>query len=504
LATEDKPNIIFILTDQQRYDTIAALGFDHMITPNMDRLVHKGVSFHHAFCPGATCTPSRAAIFTGNYAHNTGVYSFNSWSHHRSWVQDLADNGYHCVNIGKMHVIPTYDDLGFHERVVVENPQNQLLQVDKRDDDWGRYLSLHQQTRPLDQQATDPDWLDKFQGVPWHLEEHLHSDVFIGNSATAWIRSNAIRKPLFLQIGFTGPHEVYDPLPRHYELYKDREVPLPIFKEGELAGKPPQHLAHQDYFSRANGDARVDLRSATREDMEHMRRHYYAKITTVDEKLGEILDALEQNGYLDNALVIFASDHGDMLGDHRLPYKWLMYEPVVRVPLIVWDTRLESSDKSGPSGQSDALVSLIDVGPTILEAAGIPVPAYLDGSSFLDIIRKDRSAAHRSCVICEDNYLTMIRNERYKMVYYTEQENDGELYDLHEDPDEVNNLFRDNRYEEVKRSLQLELLHIVLRSNYTNSTYKNHDPEDQWLRPQDSAYLHYITKKNPTGWFNRQ
>lgn len=491
---EHKPNIIFILTDQQRYDTIAALGHPHMTTPNMDRLVRHGVSFQNAFCPGATCVASRSAIFTGMYAHNTGTYSFNAWSHHRTWVHELADHGYHCVNIGKMHVVPTYDNLGFHERVVVENPQNKLAVTDGREDEWGRYLSMHDKTRPQNRQRLDPDWKSKYQGVPWHMEEHLHSDVFVGHSALAWIRRHRPTKPVFLQIGFPGPHEVYDPLPRHYEWYEHRDVPKPVIKEGELAGKPPQHTAHQDYFSRADGEAQVDLREATEDDIVRMRRHYYAKVTTVDEQLGKVLDALEQSGYLEHAIVVFASDHGDMLGDHRLPYKWLMYESVVRVPLIVWDTR------NSKSGSSDQLVSLIDIGPSLLEAAGIPVPAYLDGRSFMPLVH-GRSGFSRDYVLCEDNYLTMIRNRQYKMIYYTGQEDDGELYDLHGDPNEWKNVFHDPAYADVKRELQLELLHGMLRSNYAHSMYKNRGSEREWLWPQDSKYLHVVTKINPDRWY---
>ena len=118
----EKPNIILIMTDQQRVDTIAAWGNDHMTTPAMDRLAAAGTSFRQAFCPGATCVASRAAIFTGMYPHTTGTYSFNSWAEHRNWVQDLADGGYFCINIGKMHFTPRDVAGGFHERVIVENP----------------------------------------------------------------------------------------------------------------------------------------------------------------------------------------------------------------------------------------------------------------------------------------------------------------------------------------------------------------------------------------------
>ncbi len=120
--SQERPNIILIMTDQQRFDTIQAWGNDHKVTPNIDRLVADGLSFRQAYCPGATCVASRAATFTGMYAHNTGAYTFDDWSQHETWIHDLANNGYYCVNIGKMHIMPTHAPGGFDERIVVENP----------------------------------------------------------------------------------------------------------------------------------------------------------------------------------------------------------------------------------------------------------------------------------------------------------------------------------------------------------------------------------------------
>jgi arylsulfatase A-like enzyme len=232
------------------------------------------------------------------------VYSFQPWAAHRSWVQDLAEGGYWCVSIGKMHFSPRDARGGFHERVIVENPTNKALASGRADDDWGRFLRIHGLQRPNDRNRTDPEWMRKYQGVPWHLEERFHSDVFIGDSALAWIRDYKGDRPVFLQIGFTGPHEPWDPLPRHLELYRDREMPARIFREGELEEKPPQHRAHQRMHACTEHESVIDLSSASQEDIARMRRHYYAKITTVDEKLGQVLDALEERGFLDDSLLL--------------------------------------------------------------------------------------------------------------------------------------------------------------------------------------------------------
>ena len=307
----ERPNIILIMTDQQRFDTLGAWGYDYAITPAMDRLAAEGLSFRNAFCPGATCIASRAAIFTGMYPHNTGVYSFDHWADHRNWVQDLNDAGYHCVNIGKMHFAPRDVAGGFHERVVVENPTSKHLDLGGADDDWGRYLRIHGLERPNDRNKTDPNWLRKYQGVPWHLEERFHSDVFIGDSALAWIRDYKGQQPFFLQVGFTGPHEPWDPLPRHLEQYAGRPMPPRVLREGELEDKPPQHAAQRKMHAETEHESAIDMYSPSEEDIARMRRHYYAKITTVDEQLGEVLDALQTRGFLDHSPADF------LLGSRR-------------------------------------------------------------------------------------------------------------------------------------------------------------------------------------------
>jgi arylsulfatase A-like enzyme len=487
------PDIILIMTDQQRYETIAALGFRYMITPNLDRLAERGTSFGQCFSAGATCVPARAALFTGMYAHNTGTYSFNDWSHQPSWIRQLKDGGYHCVNIGKMHVMPLFDGLGFDERVVVENPTTDYAVGGGRDDDWGRQLSLSGAERPFDRHRSDPDWRGRHQGVPWHMAENLHSDVFVGDSALAWIRRRRRKGPVFLEIGFPGPHEPYDPLPRHLAAYAGRQLPKPVWRPGELEDKPVQQQVHAAFNQVTDHESTIDFTDASDDDIVEMRRHYFAKITTIDEKIGQILEALEDAGYLDDALVVFTSDHGDMLGDHRLPYKWLMYDSVVHVPLIVWDTSGRHSQLDG-----ERLVSHLDIGPTILAAAGLAAPAWLEGQSLLDA-----DAPRRDAVFAEDNYLTMMRTGSWKYVHYAFDEGVGELYDLEADPHELDNLFARKEYEPALQQMRLDMLNWLARSTYQTSTARNRaGPHSSvWpLMPDDGKYLHHRPKARPGAW----
>jgi arylsulfatase A-like enzyme len=482
---ENHPHIVLFLTDQQRFDTVAAWGHSHMITPSMDRLARAGVSFRQAFCPGATCIASRAAMFTGMYPHTTGVYTFQSWADHRTWVQDLADAGYFCANIGKMHFSPRDVSGGFQERVVVENPTNLALANGGADDDWGRFLTLHGHERPNFRNRTDPDWMKKLQGVSWHLEEHFHSDVFIGDSAVNWIRNFRGTGPVFLEVGLTGPHEPWDPLPRHLELYDGRPVPPRVLREGELEEKPPQQRTHQRWNEQTEHESVIRVRSATEGQIEHMKRHYFAKITTVDEQIGKVLDALEAKGWLRDSLLIFCSDHGELLGDHDMAYKWLMYEPIVHVPLVI---RTPAGSMGAPAGSEvQDLVSLMDLGPTILEAAGVPAPTYLEGRSLGPYLRSEPIEPRRF-VCCEDNYQIMYRTPNWKMVYYIGQEQ-GELYDLSGDPNELVNLWDDPGAAETKIRLTAGILEWMAASNYWNSGYKRGEGAHYRLRwPADGDY----------------
>ena len=256
-------------------------------------------------------------------------------------------------------------------------------------------------------------------------------------------------------------------------------------REGELDGKPPQHRARQKFQAEVGNEARIDITGASDEDLARMKRHYYANITTMDEKLGEVLAALEERGWLEESLLIFCSDHGELLGAHDLAYKWLMYDPVVHVPLIV--------RYPGAAGRVDDLVSLMDLGPTIMEAAGVEIPDYCEGRSLGPYLRGEEMEG-REFVFAEDNYLVMMRNKDWKLVYYIGQE-EGELYDLGQDPDELFNLWSDPQAAQDKAKLLAELLAWMTRSNYWTSAYKRGERGRNRMRwPGSSNFLQGINE----------
>jgi arylsulfatase A-like enzyme len=453
----DQPNIIFIITDQQRADTLGATGCDWMITPTLDQLAEDAVVFDNAYCAAATCISSRCALFTGMYAHNTGTYSFDRWEHHRTWLHDFRDAGYYIANIGKMHHRDA--QMAFHERYIVENKSSKL-----KYDQWNRFLWQSGLDVPK-RVDTEENWADQLNAVEWVYGEKTHSDVFTGNMAVNFIERWDKRAPLFLEIGFPGPHEPYDPPPRFLEMYQDKTPPTRVFEPEELAAKPPEQIRFKKFFETSPNENRIDFSNATDEDIARMRRHYYANVTAIDEKIGQIFAALEAKGMLENSIIVFTSDHGDNLGDHNLPYKWFMYDTITRIPLLIRTPKT--------TGRIDKeLFSQIDIGPTLLELAGIPIPSRLDGQSRVARIEKADTSDTPQAVFAEENHLVMIRTQTHKLVHYIDKPY-GELYDLVSDPDELHNNYDSPDYQSIRVELESKLFKWLVNTAYHNSGYKN-------------------------------
>jgi arylsulfatase len=466
--SDDRPNIILIITDQQRYDTIAALGFPYMVTPNLDRLVHEGVAFSNCFITAPSCVPSRASLFTGYFPHTTGVLkNGDTWRH--SWVESLAAAGYHCVNIGKMHTIPFETPLGFHERFVVEN-KDRYLEGRWFFDEWDKALharGLVKQQRELYRQRSD--YRERLGAFEWELPEDMQSDMFTGDMATWWLETKPKPDgPLFMQIGFPGPHPPYDPTPRYADLYMKRELPLPVVGAGELAQEPQPLLQMRQHNSEVDHDSVVHVLNPTAEQLHRQRAYYLANVTMIDEKIGRILAAIEAKGYLDNTVVIFTSDHGDALGDHGHSQKWTMYDIITRAPTIVW------APGRFPGGRTvDGLCQMPDLGPTILELAGLPVPPAFEMRSLLPVLRgepwQERDyvfAEHgRDGTLQGTEYMSMVRSREWKLVHFLDQPW-GQLFDMVNDPAEVNNRWDDPACQSKKRDLLDVLRDWRIRSQW--------------------------------------
>lgn len=460
------PNIILIITDQQRADTIGALGAGWMQTPHLDRLVREGRAFTQCFATSPVCVASRASLFTGKFPHSTQVFTnFQPWE--PSWVKSLSAQGYHCVSIGKMHINPYDSAGGFHQRFVVENKDRPLF-LEERDraiyDEWDKALRVRGLTKPsrFNRHAADPEGYKQALGAfAWHLDADMHPDNFVGNTARWWIEDRKCPDPLFLQIGFPGPHPPYDPLPEWLDRYSDTDIPVPDVSDADLQNQPRALKKLRENMTQLNFDSvnwRTDL---SREDLLRLRRHYAANVSMIDEQVGHIMAALDARGYLDNAIVIFTSDHADALGDHGHIQKWTMYDSVLRVPLVIWSKNRISSGRP-----CDDLVQLIDIAPTILEAANLPVPPDFEARSLWGALEDRAGYAPRDTVYSEvardhvqtgAELIVMRRSRDWKIVVYLDDE-EGELYDLRKDPGESHNLWNDPANREMRDRMIAETL----------------------------------------------
>lgn len=474
--SDARPNIIFIITDQQRFDTISALGHPHMITPNLDRLANGGVAFTNCHVTAPSCAPSRASLFTGQYPHTTGILkNADEWT--RSWVEDLAGTGYHCVNVGKMHTWPFTTPCGFHQRYVVEN-KDRYLEGRYFFDEWDKALAargLVKQQRELYRQR--PDYQEALGSFTWDLPPDMQSDNFVGGMSKWWTETYPKTEPLFLQVGFPGPHPPYDPTPDALERYDERDIPLDPVTAEDLENQPEAYKGMRVHNYEVDHDSVVLDLDPSEEQRLRQRKHYCANVTMIDQQVGELLDSLEAGGYLENAVVIFTSDHGDCLTDHGHSQKWTMYEQVTRVPLIVW----AKDGRFGQGRQVDELVSLFDVGPTLLDLAGLEVPDHFSAESLLPALFSDAEWKGRDYVFSEHprdgnfttaDYQVMVRSEKWKLVEIygsdaVDSGREGMLFNLEDDPTETRNLWANPEHETIRRHLREVLLEWRIETGHS-------------------------------------
>lgn len=438
--TPTKPNVLFVMADQLRHDYLGCAGASFVHTPNIDRLAARGTRFSRCCTNAPVCGPARISLATGLLPTRLGTTENNLahmpisvWNHYRHF----RDNGYRVEVVGRHDLSkpgnpasrygtrPLNYSYGFTRALEMEGLMSSTLAA--TEGARGPYTSYLVERGLLDRFVEDfrrraeKGWIiGASQDYPLPKEHHI--DAFIGRRAVERIEQIEDDYPFYMLVSFQSPHDPYAPPSDLGEKHRSVTVPDPIV--ADFAGKPERvRLRYESLYAHA-----------TPQDVETARRQYCAKIELVDEQVGAILAALQRRGIADDTIVVFASDHGDHLGDHGLFIKWTAYEPSVRVPLIV----------AGPgvaSGASDALIELQDAGPTLMELADLPDQPKLDARSAAAVVRGEASR-HRDCAVsCQSTYRAL-RTDRYK---YIETLNDRfELYDLGEDPTERRNIINED------------------------------------------------------------
>ena len=464
-------NLLFITTDQQRWDSLPCYGLDFIRTPNLDRLAREGVVFERAYTPAPLCVPMRAALMSGQWPSTTGVLGNGHWldSSVPVWPHLFSAAGLWTGAIGKMHFHPWDAHYGFQERISAEDKRHTYLP-----DDYSKFLRAHD-LAPLHPTAK-PGYFEWLQAsvTPW--PKRFHADAFVGDQGADWLAQHAGRR-FAAWVSFPGPHDPYDPPEEMASLYYDAPIPEPVGGGDELRTKPRVQRGRARNSLR-NVMYQIDPSSATPELYRRWRAHYYANITLIDEGIGKMLAALEHAGALDRTLIVFTSDHGDALGDHGLAYKSFFYDCMARVPLIVRGPGVARGARCA------ALVSTLDLVPLFYHAGGVEPPATLQGIDLTPLLT-DPAQSLRDCVVSENLNALMVRDERYKYVQY--RDGDGELYDLESDPQELTNLIADRAHMgEVSRLRGLLVAHML--ESFQVRARAGHRPPDPRRAALDAMY----------------
>lgn len=439
-----KPNILWYCTDQQRFDTLGALGNPHVRTPHLDRFISESVTFTHAYCQSPICTPSRSSFMTGMYpsrVHNTrnGNECFPDFPPVISRL--IANAGYRCGLVGKFHLQssghrtePRLDD-GFEFWKFSHAPR----------DDWQQGHDYAEWVRDrggdLDAMRQDEERVPaEFHQTTWATERSLE------------FLASADDRPWMLCVNIYDPHPPFIPPASYARKFSAESMPGPHFLPSDLDAQAK--LANVDFQGAARHPDEFDAKGE--------QARYYAMIAQIDDQFQRLLDGLEATGQRENTLVVFTSDHGEALGDHGLIQKGCrFYEGLVRVPLILrWPREFASG------ARFEGLVELLDLTSTLLDVAEVSPPEYLQGKTLRTIAGDPReAAAHREYVRCEyfdaldphftggtGTFATMYRDQQYKLCVYHDHHL-GELFDLEADPWEHHNLWDDPRFTDIKLRL---------------------------------------------------
>lgn len=449
------PNVLWFCTDQQRYDTIEGLNNEHVRTPNLRRFMGESVTFTNAFVQNPLCSASRASFLTGRYPRTTGLRANGQRirSTERLVTRILADFGYECGLVGKLHLSPCANGR-VEERI---------------DDGYHQFSWSHDLTDGWPGQNMWREWL-KSQGVTWPvtppgavwgvpIDPKFMQTAWCTDTAIRFLRTQRAFQPWLMSVNIFQPHHPFWPAKQYLDRYDPQKLPAPAFRPGELDNKPVyQRIDHQGAYAGSG------LSFSKTDDITHRRvtAAYYAMIEQLDHDFGRMLKALEDSGQADNTIVIFSSDHGEMLGDHGIYWKGpYFYDCAMRVPLMIrWPQRYKAGLRT------DALVEMVDLAPTLLEAAGVPVPEGIQGRSLAKLLRGEAST-HRDSVYmeCYDSsvpyevppMVTGVRTRTHKLSYCHSLKT-GELYDLEKDPGEFNNLWSNPNTRDTRESLLLTLV----------------------------------------------
>jgi len=485
LFKEKKPNIFWFCADQMRYDMIHALGNDKIRTPNIDSLIQTGIALENCYVQNQLCTPSRASFLTGRYPAAHQVYRNGNAYFPKEEIlvtKLLADSGYDCGLIGKLHLstaskFEKRPKDGYRFFSWCQNPQWERVPNSNAYWEWLR-----------NEKGVDPKKLFK-KNKPYlttGIPAELHQLTWCADTAISFI--NEPREgPWMLSVNPFDPHPPFDPPPEFHKKYNPTDMPPPLFKESDIRRQEMFANVRSQKVKSVNpvlnkddiltnelliGDVSGSM-PPEKFDGLGIKAAYFAMIENIDNQLGRIIRHIKMKGQIENTIIIFTSDHGELLGDHGLIYKGCkFFEGLVHIPLIFsWPGTYQNNKKT------KALVETVDIAPTLLEACEIKIPYYMQGLSLHELLKGTKPIDyHKEVVVTDFNdslgkgetdhftQASMTFDGRYKLAVYHSHKGLGELYDLKEDPGEFDNLWNNRDFFDLKNKLISRHLDVLMKT----------------------------------------
>lgn len=438
-----KKNILLLHVDQLRWDCLGYSGNPDVKTPNIDRLAADGVQYTQHYTVYPVCTPSRYSLLSGMYVHQHGAWTneSNLPDGYSTFARILREDGYRTCAVGKMHLMPTYHDVGFAEmRLAEQNGRGRY------EDDYHRWLmeqgeidrvDLHYQSGSY-RKKDGLDSRDSLEAEPSDLPAKYHTTTWITDCALAELDNWNLQGGNLLMVGYIKPHHPFDPPHPYDKLYDPQELTL-----------PPGYTDHPPDCDSATNQGRIDYSRVTEPQLRRVLAYYYGTITQIDDGVGKLIAELKRRNLYDSTMVVFTSDHGEYMGYHSMLLKGNhLYDPLAKIPLVI-----KYADRAGAGTVDDRLCENIDVGATLLGCCGLEPPL---SSSGIDLC----GTAKRDYVFSEGQYGSdsepcmgyMLRTRRHKLLLRGSLDN-GMLFDLYNDRNELVNHFDNPEYDEPRRRL---------------------------------------------------
>lgn len=458
-----QPNIVLIMTDQLRGDCLGIAGHPDVKTPYLDSLAAKGVMFDHAYSACPSCVPARAALHTGMSQEHHGRVGYQDmvdWNYPHTMAGELQKAGYYTQCVGKMHVHPLRNLIGFHNIELHDgylhayrDPQTPWYESQKQADDYFYWLKqeLGAEADVTDTGMECNSWVSR----PWIYEEKYHPTNWVSTRAVDFLRRRDTSKPFFLTASYLRPHPPFDAPQHYFDLYQNKDLTPPAIGDWEEA---------EGFLKDFDRLGRIYDSSTGPVDPELVRQAqigYYACITHLDHQIGRLIQALVEYKVMDNTVILFTSDHGEELCDHHLFRKSRPYEGSCRIPMIISGPESLTGAVSGTVCHS--VVELRDVMPTVLDVAGAEIPETVDGETMMslcahpsDKIRPWLHGEHEAGM--NSNQFIVTEHEKYIWYSQTGQE---QYFDLDQDRKELHNAIRDEKYQDRIKTLKAILIQVL-------------------------------------------